>query len=171
MSDKHVWMNLVAGGIHVSVNWWIEGSFDIWNAFKESLPLRQGPLQILCKQNVLKSTIFVIVFAMPIFIAVILPLAVVYYLVQKIYVMTARQVKRMESIARYTARIPAHIMAHMLFIPATVLAVIPTMLRSPIYTHFSETITGGPTFRANEWYQLYFQMLKWYIAIIMLKIC
>ena len=38
------------------------------------------------------GTIFTIVFAMPLFIAVILPLAVVYYFVQKIYVATARQV-------------------------------------------------------------------------------
>ena len=39
------------------------------------------------------GTIFTIVFAMPLFIAVILPLAVVYYLVQKVYVATARQVR------------------------------------------------------------------------------
>jgi len=65
------------------------------------------------------GTIFTIVFAMPLFIAVILPLAVVYYFVQKIYVATARQVKRMESVSR-----------------------------SPIYTHFGETITGAPTIRA-----------------------
>ena len=65
------------------------------------------------------GTIVVIIFAMPIFIAVILPLSGLYYFVQKIYVSTARQVKRMESVAR-----------------------------SPIYTHFGETISGSSTIRA-----------------------
>ena len=68
--------------------------------------------------NVL-GTVFVIVFAMPLFIAVILPVSVLYYFVQKFYVATARQVKRMESISR-----------------------------SPIYTHFGETISGASTIRA-----------------------
>ena len=68
--------------------------------------------------NVL-GTIIVIVFAMPIFLIVVIPIAIAYYFLQKFYVATARQVKRMESITR-----------------------------SPIYTHFSETITGGPTIRA-----------------------
>merc|ERR1719400_340754 len=64
-------------------------------------------------------TVIVIVFAMPIFLVVVIPIAIAYYFLQKFYVATARQVKRMESITR-----------------------------SPIYTHFSETITGGPTIRA-----------------------
>jgi len=68
--------------------------------------------------NVL-GTIIVIVFAMPIFLVIVIPIAIAYYFLQKFYVATARQVKRMESITR-----------------------------SPIYIHFSETITGGPTIRA-----------------------
>ena len=44
-----------------------------------------------------------------------------YYFVQKFYVTTARQVKRLESITR-----------------------------SPIYSHFSATITGAPTLRAFD---------------------
>jgi len=67
------------------------------------------------------GTLFVIIFAMPLFIAVIVPLSGVYYFVQKLYVSTARQVKRMESISR-----------------------------SPIYTHFGETITGATTVRAYD---------------------
>ena len=62
-----------------------------------------------------------IIFALPWFIAVIVPLAVVYYLVQKIYVAVARQVKRMESVTR-----------------------------SPIYSHFGETLTGATTIRASD---------------------
>ena len=62
-----------------------------------------------------------IVFAMPIFLAVILPVSVGYYFLQKFYVATARQVKRMESISR-----------------------------SPIYTHFGETLSGSTTIRAYK---------------------
>ena len=65
------------------------------------------------------GTIIVIIFALPIFIVVVIPIAIAYYFLQKFYVATARQVKRMESITR-----------------------------SPIYTHFGETITGGSTIRA-----------------------
>ena len=67
------------------------------------------------------GTVFVIVFAMPFFIVVVLPVAVLYYFVQKFYVSTARQVKRMESVTR-----------------------------SPIYTHFGETISGASTIRAYK---------------------
>eukprot|EP00094_Tigriopus_californicus_P001437 TCALIF_01392-PA protein Name:"Similar to Abcc1 Multidrug resistance-associated protein 1 (Mus musculus)" AED:0.04 eAED:0.04 QI:0/0.8/0.33/0.83/1/1/6/0/1537 len=65
------------------------------------------------------GTIFVICFANPLFIVVIVPVFVIYYFVQKFYVATARQVKRMESITR-----------------------------SPIYSHFGETISGASTIRA-----------------------
>ena len=67
--------------------------------------------------NVL-GTLFVICFANPIFAAVVVPILIMYYLLQKFYVTTARQVKRMESITR-----------------------------SPIYSHFGETISGAPTIR------------------------
>ena len=65
------------------------------------------------------GTVVAIVFAMPQFVAIILPVAGLYYFVQRFYVAAARQVKRMESITR-----------------------------SPIYTHFSETISGASTIRA-----------------------
>jgi ABC-type multidrug transport system fused ATPase/permease subunit len=65
------------------------------------------------------GTITVIVYSMPIFLVVVIPIGIAYYFLQKFYVATARQVKRMESISR-----------------------------SPIYTHFGETISGGATIRA-----------------------
>ena len=46
------------------------------------------------------GTVVAIVFAMPQFLAIILPVAALYYFVQRFYVAAARQVKRMESITR-----------------------------------------------------------------------
>ena len=82
------------------------------------------PMNIRLMFNMMMSvsgTVVVIVFALPIFIVVIIPVGIVYYFVQKFYVSTARQVKRLESISR-----------------------------SPIYTHFSESISGASTIRAFD---------------------
>ena len=62
-----------------------------------------------------------ICFASPIIIVVIVPLSLIYFFVQKIYVATARQLKRLESNSR-----------------------------SPIYSLFGETLSGVSTIRAFD---------------------
>lgn len=65
------------------------------------------------------SSIVVISTSTPIFMAALLPLAILYYVIQSFYLTTSRQLKRVESVTR-----------------------------SPIYSHFGESITGQNTIRA-----------------------
>merc|ERR1719357_2351681 len=62
------------------------------------------------------GTIIPIMTVVPLFILVILPIAIIFFFVQKLYVSTSRQLKRLESISR-----------------------------SPIYSHFGESVTGAST--------------------------
>ncbi|GLV32342.1 Multidrug-Resistance like Protein 1 [Carabus blaptoides fortunei] len=65
------------------------------------------------------ATLFVISYTTPIFVAVIVPIGFVYYFIQRFYVASSRQLKRLESVSR-----------------------------SPIYSHFGESVTGTQTIRA-----------------------
>nr|CAD7588456.1 unnamed protein product [Timema genevievae] len=65
------------------------------------------------------ATLFVIVYSTPIFVGVILPLGIIYYFIQQIYVSTSRQLKRLQSISN-----------------------------APILSNFGESLTGVPTIRA-----------------------
>ncbi|XP_065815553.1 canalicular multispecific organic anion transporter 1 isoform X2 [Labrus bergylta] len=73
---------------------------------------------LMCLLGVL-GTLLVICLATPFFTIVIIPLAVVYFFVQRFYVATSRQLRRLDSVSR-----------------------------SPIYSHFSETVSGLSVIRA-----------------------
>ncbi|KAJ8313002.1 hypothetical protein KUTeg_010375, partial [Tegillarca granosa] len=65
------------------------------------------------------STIIVVSINTPIILAVIVPVGIIYYLIMKFYLPTSRQLKRLESVSR-----------------------------SPVFNHFSETVTGSRVIRA-----------------------
>uniref|UniRef100_A0A3Q4IC03 ABC-type glutathione-S-conjugate transporter n=1 Tax=Neolamprologus brichardi TaxID=32507 RepID=A0A3Q4IC03_NEOBR len=73
---------------------------------------------LLCLMSVL-GTIFVICMATPFFAIVIIPLALIYFFVQRFYIAASRQLRRLDSVSR-----------------------------SPIYSHFGETVSGLSVIRA-----------------------
>ncbi|KAL3972080.1 microtubule-associated serine/threonine kinase [Sarotherodon galilaeus] len=73
-----------------------------------------------CLLSVL-GTIFVICLATPFFAIVIIPLALIYFFVQRFYIATSRQLRRLDSVSR-----------------------------SPIYSHFGETVSGLSVIRAYK---------------------
>ncbi|XP_049620339.1 ATP-binding cassette sub-family C member 2 [Suncus etruscus] len=75
---------------------------------------------ILCFLGII-STLVMICLAAPAFIIVVIPLSIIYVFIQIVYVTTSRQLRRLDSVTR-----------------------------SPIYTHFSETVSGLPVIRAFE---------------------
>ncbi|XP_074152159.1 ATP-binding cassette sub-family C member 2 [Sminthopsis crassicaudata] len=75
---------------------------------------------IICFLSII-STLVMISAVTPVFIIIIVPLAIVYILVQRFYVATSRQLRRLDSVTK-----------------------------SPIYSHFSETVSGLSIIRAFE---------------------
>ena len=67
------------------------------------------------------GTVIAVVFAIPVFILVFIPLVILFVILQKSYITTARQVKRIDSVTK-----------------------------SPIFNHFGETLSGSATIRAFD---------------------
>ncbi|XP_008280640.1 ATP-binding cassette sub-family C member 2 [Stegastes partitus] len=75
---------------------------------------------LMCLLGVV-GTLFVICLATPYFTIVLIPLALIYYFVQRFYIATSRQLRRLDSVSR-----------------------------SPIYSHFGETVSGLSVIRAYK---------------------
>ncbi|KAK8761772.1 hypothetical protein V5799_026965 [Amblyomma americanum] len=82
-----------------------------------TLPFNSRMLVVQCLRTAV--AFLLIALQTPLFLGAVLPLLIVYYFVQKFYIPTSRQLRRLESISR-----------------------------SPIYVHFSETVTGSSSIRA-----------------------
>ncbi|CEP11799.1 hypothetical protein [Parasitella parasitica] len=67
------------------------------------------------------STVCIIAFSTPLFMVLVVPLGIIYIYVQRYYLATSRELKRLDSVGK-----------------------------SPIYSHFQETISGVSTIRAYE---------------------
>lgn len=65
------------------------------------------------------SILGIISFSTPMFLTIVIPVFIVFFIIQRYYIETSRQLKRIESVTR-----------------------------SPIYSHFGETISGRATIRA-----------------------
>uniref|UniRef100_A0A8C4N8Z1 ABC-type glutathione-S-conjugate transporter n=1 Tax=Eptatretus burgeri TaxID=7764 RepID=A0A8C4N8Z1_EPTBU len=76
-------------------------------------------LWLVCLFSVV-VTVFAVTLATPLFSVVVLPLGVFYHFVQRVYVASLRQLRRLDSVSR-----------------------------SPIYSHFGETLSGLPVIRAS----------------------
>ncbi|XP_076457725.1 multidrug resistance-associated protein 1-like [Babylonia areolata] len=94
------------------------------NRFSRDVETMDNNLPIIIK-DVLNTatlsivTIVVISISTPLFLILVVPVVILFFFIQSFYIPTSRQLKRIESVTR-----------------------------SPIYTHFSETISGGPCIRA-----------------------
>jgi ATP-binding cassette subfamily C (CFTR/MRP) protein 1 len=77
-------------------------------------------------------TLAVISYSTPVFIALIIPLSLIYYWVQRYYLRTSRELKRLDSVSR-----------------------------SPIYAHFQESLGGITTIRAYRQQSRFAQENEW----------
>ncbi|GAB0092997.1 hypothetical protein DMENIID0001_080490 [Sergentomyia squamirostris] len=96
----------------------------ILNRFSKDVDIADGTIPMSIRSWILMAFSVVFIFIVisittPIFVSVILPIFVFYYFIQTFYVATSRQLERIGSVTR-----------------------------SPIYSHFSETLTGQSTIRA-----------------------
>ena len=67
------------------------------------------------------TTFIVIASATPLFLCAVVPIIIVFIFIQRLYIVTSRQLKRLYSVSK-----------------------------SPIFSHFSETVSGAPIIRAFQ---------------------
>nr|AJG01605.1 ATP-binding cassette sub-family C member 1 [Dreissena polymorpha] len=106
------------------------------NRFSQDIDTIDNALPMTMRQLLnlfvsLISTMVVITYSNPITAAVLVPILIVYYVFQRFYIPTSRQLKRIESTTR-----------------------------SPVYSHFGESIAGASTIRGYGFQQRFVQESK-----------
>ncbi|XP_066905600.1 multidrug resistance-associated protein 1 [Halyomorpha halys] len=96
----------------------------ILNRFSKEIDVLDNLIPLVMKQvfsflSPVIGTFIVICYSTPLFTFLILPVGILYYLLQKFYIATSQQLRRIESVSR-----------------------------SPVFSHFSESITGAAVIRA-----------------------
>ena len=103
-----------------------------WYEAVRSLNVHLTSLQLFVNAAKAVYTLALVVFATPIFIVLILPLAAIYFYIQRYYLRTSRELKRLDSVSK-----------------------------SPIYAHFQESLGGITTIRAYRQHQRFALENEW----------
>ncbi|GFO05509.1 canalicular multispecific organic anion transporter 1, partial [Plakobranchus ocellatus] len=98
----------------------------VMNRFSRDIEVVDNMLPLIVRDYVTTMfaclvTLIIICISSPLFLSLIIPILIIFLFIQNFYIPTSRQLKRIESVTR-----------------------------SPVYIHFSETISGGPTIRAYD---------------------
>ena len=93
------------------------------------------------------ATLGVIAYVTPYFIVVLLPMCTMYLAIQRFYIPSSRELKRLDRSVWFISFVGlVFVFAHiLLFAPFFRL---DSVLRSPMFSHFAETIDGADTIRA-----------------------
>ncbi|XP_064415228.1 multidrug resistance-associated protein 1 isoform X2 [Latimeria chalumnae] len=127
LASRHLHLNLLHQILRSPISFFERTpSGNLVNRFSKEIDTIDTLLPAIIKMfmgstfNVISACI-VILFATPIVAVIIPPLGLLYFFVQRFYVATSRQLKRLESVSR-----------------------------SPVYSHFNETLLGVSVIRAFE---------------------
>ncbi|XP_076438353.1 ATP-binding cassette sub-family C member 3-like [Babylonia areolata] len=124
-ASKHLHSNMLNSLLHQPMRFFDTNPVGrILNRFSRDVDAVDGSMAKLVRMFASQvftvlSVLVVITYGTPLFLGASLPLMLIYYLVQKFYIPCSRQLRRNESVSR-----------------------------SPIYSHFSETINGAASIRA-----------------------
>ena len=127
IAAKHIHASLLYGIMRSPMQFFDTNPLGrIINRFSSDIDLMdmQIPFQISdfiwCSMEVI-ATLIVISTATPIFLTAVVPIILVFLIIQRLYIVTSRQLKRLYSVSK-----------------------------SPIFSHFSETVSGAQVIRAFQ---------------------
>ncbi|XP_070202775.1 multidrug resistance-associated protein 1-like [Littorina saxatilis] len=124
-ASRHLHANMLNNILHQPMIFFDTNPLGrILNRFSRDVDAVDGSMARLVRMFAMQvftvvSVLCVITYSTPVFVAAAIPMTIIYYLVQMFYIPSSRQLRRNESVSR-----------------------------SPMYSHFSETINGAASIRA-----------------------